>query len=176
MIFHGNKKDIRMGEFIFVVVLSVIIFIVLVKIDENEQEEKESARIEEIERLLKSGVPENGLEFEKWVAVQMMSLGWHSSATRGSGDQGIDVIAERDGIVIGFQCKRVAKPASNKAVQEMIAGGKFHNIDNLVVVSTAGFTKSAKQLAEAANVTLMHPLELKKINEALFPENVSTNQ
>lgn len=165
-----------MGEFVFVAILTIIIVAYAIKLTGDEQDAKEQARIDEIEKLLRSGVPENGLEFEKWIAVQMTSLGWNATATRGSGDQGIDVIAERDGVLVGFQCKRVAKPASNKAVQEVIAGGKFHNIDNLVVVSTAGFTKSAKQLAEAADVTLMHPLDLKKINEALFPENISTSQ
>lgn len=159
-----------MGEFILFVILTIFSVAYAIKVTADEQEAKEKARIAEIERLLRSGVPENALEFEKWVAVQMMSLGWGAQTTRGSGDQGIDVIAERNGIRIGFQCKGVSKPASNKAVQEVIAGGRFHNIDNLVVVSTADFTKSAKQLAKAADLTLMHPFNIKKINDALFPD------
>ena len=159
-----------MSEILFIII-GLILGAYGIYASAKEHDAKERERLSEIERLLRSGVPENGLDFEKWVAVQMMSLGWGAQTTRGSGDQGIDVIAERNGIIIGFQCKRVSKPASNKAVQEVIAGGRFHNIDNLVVVSTAGFTKSAKQLAEAADVTLMHPLDLKKINDALFPDD-----
>jgi len=48
-------------------------------------------------------------------------------------------------------------------VQEVIAGREFEKADIAAVVSNSTFTKSAKQLAGAANVLLLHHAELDKL-------------
>ena len=50
--------------------------------------------------------PRDGHAFEQWVADKMETHGWRVDVTAGSGDQGLDIIARRDGRKIGVQCKR----------------------------------------------------------------------
>ncbi|MFC3179359.1 restriction endonuclease [Cypionkella sinensis] len=69
--------------------------------------------------------PLNGHEFEHWVAAKLKFYGWKAEVTRGSGDQGVDVIAVRLGKQVGIQCKRFSGSVGNGAVQEAIAGKHF---------------------------------------------------
>lgn len=110
-------------------------------------------------------IPVNGIEFEYWVSSYLRGRGWSTRVTQSTGDQGIDVIASKSGYAFGIQCKRVSKPCSNKAVQEVISGGLFYGIKNLAVVSTAGFTEGAHQLARRSGVVLLYPDELPALCE-----------
>src|SRR5271170_979896 len=57
-------------------------------------------------------------EFEQRCAEAMRLAGWSATITGRSGDQGVDVLAERRGVLVVLQCKRSAKHIGNKAVQE----------------------------------------------------------
>ena len=59
----------------------------------------------------------------------MRQFGWDAHATQGSGDQGKDVIAKRDGVSSAIQCKLYSKPVGNKAVQEALAGAQYAGMD-----------------------------------------------
>jgi restriction system protein len=99
-------------------------------------------------------------DFEVHCASLLEQDGWSASLTRGSGDQGIDVIAERDGVKAVFQCKQSSQPVGNRAVQEAIAGKLFAAADHAFVVTNSTFTGSAAELARAAGVTLIHVTQL----------------
>lgn len=100
-------------------------------------------------------IPIDGHSFEKWVAEALQGFGWQAEVTRGSGDQGIDVIAEKNGRRIGLQCKLYSQPVGNKAIQEAHAGKVFHGLDAAGVISNATFTSSAKDLANVTGVKLL---------------------
>lgn len=100
------------------------------------------------------------LDYERHCAVLLTGLGWTARLTKGSGDQGADIIAEKDGVRVVVQCKRHAKPVGNKAVQEALAARNFEDADFAAVVSNAGFTTGAKELAHKGRVTLLHHSEL----------------
>lgn len=104
--------------------------------------------------------PEDGHLFEVWVAEKLISLDWDAHVTSGSGDQGVDVIAEKDGIRVGVQCKQYAGTVGNSAVQQIISGKGFYEVDKGVVVSTGKYTRSARQLAEASGIGLLSHLDL----------------
>lgn len=99
--------------------------------------------------------PKDGHDFEHWVAAQLVKAGWTASVTQASGDDGVDVIAERDGITVAVQCKRYAGSVGNKAVQEVYAGMKHMQLDRAVVISTGQYTKSAQKLANSTGVFLL---------------------
>ena len=67
---------------------------------------------------------------------------------------GIDVIAEKDEIKYGFQCKLYSSPVGVEAVQETVAGQKHHSCTLGVVVTNNTFTPQAKQLARESLVAL----------------------
>jgi len=99
--------------------------------------------------------PIDGFEFEKWVADRLNDNGWVAHATKGSGDQGVDVIATREDMTIGIQCKRYSGSVGNKAVQEVYAGVQHMGLERAVVVSNSKYTKSAIELAKTTGTLLI---------------------
>lgn len=95
-------------------------------------------------------------EYEVMCADILKNAGWDANITKASGDQGVDVVAEKNGKKIVFQCKRYSYPVGNKAVQEALAGKSFYGADVAVVVSNQIFTSSAKELAQSTGVLLLH--------------------
>lgn len=99
-------------------------------------------------------IPTDPVEFEIWCLKMAKNAGFSGHLTAGSGDQGVDVILRGPNLSLGIQCKRVVRPSGNSAVQEIIAGVRHYNLDHGLVVSTAGFTRSARELAISCDVSL----------------------
>jgi len=99
-------------------------------------------------------------QYEELCAEVMRLMGYDVRLTKASGDQGVDVVARKGAVTIAMQCKLYTSPVGNKAVQEVYAGKKFIEADLAVVVSNQEFTGSARQLAQALNVFLLHHSQL----------------
>ena len=99
----------------------------------------------------------------KWVKDEFSKLGFDAKTTKGSGDQGADVLATKNGVSFAIQCKKYSKPVGNKAVQEANAGRDFYKQDYGVVVSNAGFTKLARQAAHACGIILLNDNQLEDL-------------
>lgn len=117
-----------------------------------------------------ASLPADGHAFERWVAAALSAFGWDAEVTAASGDQGIDVIASRDGRRLGLQCKLYSTPIGNKAVQEAHAGKAFYGADRVGVLSNAPFTNSARDLAAATGVLLLSHHDIPHLLEKAFPE------
>lgn len=97
----------------------------------------------------------DGWEFEEYVAELLVRNGYHNvEVTRGSGDQGVDILAEKDGVTYALQCKHYTSKISNKAVQEAYAGARFYGCDVPVVLTNSYFYPSALELGEEIGVEL----------------------
>ena len=97
----------------------------------------------------------DGHQYEYYCAKLLRKKGFFFFFfTRGSGDQGIDIIASRRGKRYGIQCKYYTHPVGNKAVQEAFAGAKYYNCGRSIVLTNNTFTKSARELAERTGVEL----------------------
>lgn len=96
----------------------------------------------------------DGHEFEHFVSLLFIKMGYSSYVTKGSGDQGIDVIAEKNGKKIGIQAKCYSGNVSNGAIQEVVAGITHYKLDKAIVVTNSNFTQSARELAQSNNVIL----------------------
>lgn len=110
----------------------------------------------------------SGQEFEQAIAEIFKSMGYKVSATPITGDQGIDIIAVRNGIRIGIQAKCYTGKVGNSAVQEVVAGKQYYNLNRCMVVTNSAFTSSAVKLAKANNVTLW---DRKVLQEKLLSYN-----
>lgn len=108
-----------------------------------------------------------GHDYETFVGNIVEDCGWGVLVTKGSGDQGADVIAERDGVRIVMQCKLYASTVGNKAVQEVFAAKVFYDCDDAWVVSNAAYTPSARKVAARTGVTLLHHDEIPELLEDL---------
>lgn len=107
-------------------------------------------------------------ELELHVARVLGALpGWRAEATRGSADQGADVIATGPGgVKVAVQVKKYSHPVGNKAVQEIVASKAFYRCAHAVVVTSGpGYTKAARELARANSVPLWGPDDLFRLQE-----------
>lgn len=96
-----------------------------------------------------------GEDFEVFVAQILRKIGFTGiQLTKGSGDQGVDILAEKDGIKYAIQCKRYSQAVGNKAVQEVFAGKTFYHCHVGAVVTNNYFTQSAKDLARENGIVL----------------------
>lgn len=115
--------------------------------------------IEEIiKRLRRKPLPMDEMEghdFEYYCADLLKKQGFIDvEVTRGSGDFGADILAEKDGITYAVQCKCYDKPIGVKAVQEIYAGRDFYDRMVGVVMTNQYFTQPAVELAQKLKIML----------------------
>jgi DNA segregation ATPase FtsK/SpoIIIE-like protein len=97
----------------------------------------------------------DGHEFEAFCADLLQKNGYTKVRnTTGSGDYGVDIFAEKDGITYAIQCKRFSSNIGNKAVQEIFSGKNFYKCDKGAVLTNQYFTSAAKKTAEHTGVIL----------------------
>jgi len=109
----------------------------------------------------------SGKEYELFCSDILKKAGWFVSMTKSTGDQGVDLIAEKNNIKIVIQCKNHNSRIGNKAVQEVAAGRIFYNADLAFVVSNSYYTTSAYQLANKNLVKLLHHADLEALDSIL---------
>jgi restriction endonuclease Mrr len=107
-------------------------------------------------------------DYERYVCDQLNGYEWSAWVTKASGDQGVDVLAEKNGIKIAIQCKLYNSPVGNDSVQQVLAGKVFYNAQFAVVISNSEFTRSAKQIAEVSKVILLHHDQLVNLDNLIF--------
>lgn len=95
-----------------------------------------------------------GNEFEYAIAELFRKMGFFAVVTKASGDQGIDIIAEKEGRKYGIQTKCYGSKVTNTAVQETAAGIVYHECDRGIVITNNHFTSSAVDLAKKNNIIL----------------------
>ncbi len=74
--------------------------------------------------------------------------------TQGSGDHGIDILAEKDGISYAIQCKCYSSNVGNAAIQQAHTGKSLYHKDIAVVLTNQYFTQQAINEASALGVKL----------------------
>lgn len=111
----------------------------------------------------------NGMEFENFICDLYNKMGYNSEVTKASGDQGLDVIAEKNGKRIGIQAKCYSNTVGNSAIQEAVAGKNYYKCDKVIVVTNNSYTNSAIDLAQVNDVILWDRNILKeKISELFY--------
>lgn len=95
-----------------------------------------------------------GLEFEYFLAKLFQKKGYQTRVTKGSGDFGIDVIADNGIVRIGIQAKCYSGNVGNDAVQQAAAGCLYYGLDRAMVITNSYFTVAAIQQAKSSKVTL----------------------
>ena len=96
-----------------------------------------------------------GHEFEFFCADLLRDRGFvEVEVTRGSGDYGIDILAEKDGVTYAIQCKRYGPPVGVKAIQEAYAGRDYYDRMVGAVMTNQYFTAPAVQAAKKLKILL----------------------
>lgn len=98
----------------------------------------------------------DGHQFEYACADILKANGYkHVKVTRGSGDFGVDIIAEKDKVKYAIQCKRYNHKLDNTPIQEVVGGLTYYQCDKGAVMTNQYFTEPAKQLAQVNDVELL---------------------
>ena len=109
----------------------------------------------------------DGHQYEQKCAQYLREQGYTNvTVTRGSGDQGVDITAMKDGKKHAIQCKYYEGNVGNKAIQEVYAGAAFYNCSVAMVITNSFFTKSAKELAKKLKVILVEDINAIKLMES----------
>lgn len=96
-----------------------------------------------------------GHDFEYYCAELLKKRGFiEVTVTKGSGDYGVDVLAEKDGVTYAIQCKAYATPVGVKAVQEAFAGKEYYDRMVGAVLTNQYFTKPAVEAAKKLKILL----------------------
>lgn len=129
------------------IVIGVIIFISMVCTIYRKLHRKYT-----LKQLDKMG----GHQFEYACADILKANGYkHVKVTRGSGDFGVDVIAEKDKVRYAIQCKRYNHKLDNTPIQEVVGGLAYYQCDKGAVMTNQYFTEPAKQLAQVNDIKLL---------------------
>lgn len=105
-----------------------------------------------------------GHEFERFIADLFRKLSYQKvEVTPGSGDQGVDVLAEKDGVRYAIQCKCYSSDLGNTPVQEVNTGKMIYHCHVGVVVTNRYFTQSAREAAKATGVLLWDRSKLESL-------------
>jgi restriction system protein len=100
------------------------------------------------------------LDYEKYCESAFSRVGWETSMTPRSGDQGADILLKYRDVIGVVQCKFYSQPVGNSAVQEVIAAREYYKASIGIVISNAEYTVSARQLAGTANVALLNHADI----------------
>lgn len=96
-----------------------------------------------------------GHDFEYFCAELLRKRGFQEvEVTKGSGDYGIDILAQKDGVTYGIQCKCYATPVGVKAVQEAYAGKDYYDCMVGAVLTNQYFTTPAVEVARKLKIML----------------------
>jgi HJR/Mrr/RecB family endonuclease len=109
----------------------------------------------------------DGYEFERVLKELFKKMGYHVIHTSLSNDQGADLIVEKFGVKTVIQAKNWQDNVTNKGVQEVYAAIKHYDAQKAMVISSSGFTQSARELARSTDVTLWD----RSILAAMLDEN-----
>ena len=110
----------------------------------------------------------DGYEFEDFTRDLLRCLGFDEcTRTQSTGDYGIDVIAKKDGVKYGIQCKNYKNEVGNKAIQEAYSGKNYYNCHVAIVLTNNYFTSNAIKQAERNGVVLWNRDKLKDFIETL---------
>lgn len=96
-----------------------------------------------------------GHEFEYFCADLLRKKGFlEVEVTKSSGDYGIDILAQKEGVTYAIQCKCYAAPIGVKAIQEAYAGRDYYDRMVGAVMTNQYFTAPAVEAAGKLKILL----------------------
>lgn len=96
-----------------------------------------------------------GRDFEVFCARLLENRGFEEvEVTKCSGDYGVDILAEKEGVTYAIQCKRYTSPVGVKAIQEAYAGRDYYDRMVGAVLTNQYFTAPAVEAAKKLKILL----------------------
>lgn len=100
--------------------------------------------------------------FERFVAESFRRRGWTASLTKGSGDEGVDIILRKPGRRAVVQCKRWKGTVGQRQVRELLGSMVHASADEAFLVTTGSYSQQARSFAQGKNITLLSGTDLQR--------------
>ena len=138
-----------MGEKIvivgFVILIGIALLILVLLLRSASKRRGRFSTLDEME----------GHDFEYFCARLLERRGFiEVEVTKGSGDYGIDILAEKEGVTYAIQCKCYSAPVGVKAVQEAYACRDYYDRMVGAVLTNQYFTTPAVEAAKRLKILL----------------------
>jgi HJR/Mrr/RecB family endonuclease len=106
--------------------------------------------------------PDNmsGVEFERYIASLLPSQGYNYIQLTEHYDLGLDILAEKEGVMWGIQVKRHSGSVKIAAVRQAVAALQHYGCDRAMVITNSSFSASAQDLALSNNCILVDGRQL----------------
>ena len=127
--------------------------------------EAEFKKIKSVELGLENNFSDyTGHEFEYFIAKLFEKMGYITTVTKGSGDFGIDVIAENKNEKIAIQVKRfnIEKMVTPNIIRETLGAMNRFGATKCMVITTSGFTAAAEEATTNERIILWDKATLHK--------------
>ena len=98
--------------------------------------------------------------YRRWCVDSLTEAGWQARMSFPAGRLTADIMARRDGRLLTVQCRPSTRPLEAAVVQEALVVRRAQDAQVAAVVSNAGYTRAARNLAAASGVRLLHETEL----------------
>ena len=98
---------------------------------------------------------QTGDSLETEVANLYCALGYRVDQKGGPGDEGVDLFASKNELIVVVQCKAHRKPVGPAAVRDLYGALLHHKADLAALVSPRGFTAGAKSFARGKPIELL---------------------
>lgn len=109
-----------------------------------------------------------GAEFEKYCAKLLKLKGFKNiELTRATGDFGVDILAQKDGVSWAFQCKSYDTAIGPHAVMEVYSGKAYYDTMVGAVITDSVFTANAIEMAEKLNIILWDCEKLEELERSV---------
>jgi len=95
-------------------------------------------------------------EFEEYIGKLFSKLGYKNQVIGGSYDEGIDIIAEKDGVKHYIQCKHYRNPVGVEKIRDFYGAitAKYSN-EKAFFITTGYFTEESERFALDKNIELI---------------------
>ncbi len=135
---------------IVLVALTILVFYCAGLSDKARQQERRrrvSSQTKHIDKM-------SGSEFENHLAAYFAERGYKTEITPTTGDYGADLVLRSKTECIVVQAKRWNSKIGVSAVQEISTARHFYGASSALLITNSSLTRSAKELARRANVTV----------------------
>ena len=147
----GDKRSKGVVSFWTIGIIAFIVLIIYAYLRGLNEKEKRirALKIYDIDNV-------NGTEFERYVSRLLEHQGFKIKLIGGSGDLGVDIIAQKNNLKYAVQVKRHTNPVSRHAVSDAVAGKHHYGCNAAMVVTNNHFTEGAKELAQSTGCELIN--------------------
>ena len=128
---------------------------------------RQNAERERLRKLRDYWMNLSGVEFERELAALFQRRGYRVQSTPSSGDQGIDLVARKNGKTTIVQCKRYKSPVGPAIARELYGSLIASRADRAILACTGGFTRGVKEFVKDKPITLIDAWDIIKVEASI---------